>query len=109
LQATSFFCYKFLLPAYSKAPRYIDNEYEKNRLVLNSIAEGFAHEYSKDDQEELNKLKNEYILWVLLEAYDHYSILEKGKISQKVKLKMGDKNILKNRLNLCLKELEELA
>jgi len=104
-----FFCYKFLLPAYSNAPRYIDNEYEKNRLILSSIAEGFAYQYTKDDQEELKKLRDEYILWVLLEAYDHYSILEKGNISQKVKLKMGDINILKNRLNLCLKELQGFA
>ncbi|MBP0725851.1 hypothetical protein J5Y03_11785 [Bacillus sp. RG28] len=104
-----FFCYKFLLPAYSSAPRYIENEYEKNRLVLSSIAEGFANQYTNDDQKEYKKLIDEYLLWVLLEAYDHYSILKKGNINQKIKLKMGDKNILKNRLDLCLMVLQGLA
>ena len=104
-----YFCYKFLLPAYSSAPRYITNEYEKNRLVLSSIADGFARQYTNKDQNEYKKLLDEYILWLLLEVSDHYSILMEGDISQKIRLKMGDQNIIKDRLNLCLEELQGLT
>jgi hypothetical protein len=103
------FCYKFLLPAYSTAPRYRNNAYDQNYSILSKIADGFTNGYIGDNENWLNCLKNECILWTLLETYDHYEILNKSELSYKTIQQMGSKDIINKRLTLCLKELERLC
>lgn len=103
------FCYKFLLPAYSTAPRYRNNGYDQNCYTLSKIAEGFINVYIGDNENWLKCLMNECILWTLLETYDHYEILNKSELSYKTIQQMGSKDIINKRLTLCLKELEILC
>lgn len=103
------FCYKFLLPAYSTAPRYRNNAYDQNCSTLSKIADGFINGYIGDHENQLKCLKNECILWTLLETYDHYEILNKSELNYKTIQQMGSKNIINKRLALCLKELESLC
>ncbi|WP_117160962.1 hypothetical protein [Paraliobacillus sp. X-1268] len=108
------FCYQFLLPSYSNVPRYLHNAYEENKGILGEIAEGFKQGYfysfSKDEyivQEK--RLMDEYILWMLLETYEHYEILNNTQPSHKVLQQMGSKEVIQNRLVLYLNELEILC
>ena len=48
------------------------------------------------------QIMDEYILWTLLETYEHYEMLSKEKLSQKTVLQMGNKDIIHQRLKLCL-------
>ena len=48
-------------------------------------------------------------MWILLEAYEHYEILNEDVLNSKVRQQMGDEEMIKNRLALCLKELENAA
>jgi hypothetical protein len=50
----------------------------------------------------------EYILWTLLEAFEHYELLNENELSNKIVQQMGDKETIYERLKLCLKELESL-
>lgn len=101
------FCYKFLLPAYSAAPRYQRSGYLQNLGKMSNIADGFIEGYIRGDDSLIRSIKYEYILWVLLEAYEHYEILNRNDMSYKIRQQMGDKDMIENRLRLCLNELEE--
>ncbi|SES63212.1 hypothetical protein SAMN05216389_101161 [Oceanobacillus limi] len=108
------FCYKFLLPSFSNAPRYSKNSYDKNRNILHYIADGYIkgyfHEYSSDAYNaEVEKLMNEYTLWMLQEAYEHYLVLNTQKISSKTIQQMGSRRIIEERLVEILSELEVLC
>lgn len=52
-------------------------------------------------------LLEEYVLWVLLEAHEHYETLNESELDSKTLQQMGDKDIMKKRLLLCLRELEK--
>lgn len=101
-----FFCYKFLLPAYSNAPRYWNNSYSQYADKLGVIADGFINGYARNDASLIKKIMTEYILWVLLETCEHFEVLNEENVSYKTLQQMGDKEVIKNRLILCLKELE---
>ncbi|MFF2753117.1 hypothetical protein ACFVR1_05085 [Psychrobacillus sp. NPDC058041] len=103
------FCYKFLLPIYSNASRYQNHEYNKNSKILSRIADGFMKGYINDNVNLLKCLLDEYILWILLEAYEHYETLNKSELDPKTLQQMGDKEMIMNRLTLCLNELEKLS
>jgi hypothetical protein len=103
------FCYKFLLPAYSNAPRYKHHCYDQKRPILSQIANGFISGYIGTDVENsATRLMEEYILWTLLEAFEHYELLNKNELSNKIVQQMGDKETIYERLKLCFKELESL-
>ncbi len=106
------FCYKFLLPAFSNAPRYIHHAYEEKSSILNEIADGFINGYFFDlDEDEFitqsRRLLDEYTLWVLQEAYEHYEILQQPHLNPKTTQQMGDREMITTRLHLCLEELEK--
>lgn len=106
------FCYKFLLPAFSNAPRYINQAYQEKDNVLNAIADGFIHGYFFDvDEDEFitqsRRLLDEYTLWVLQEAYEHYDILNHPHLNHKTTQQMGNREMITARLHLCLKEIEK--
>lgn len=103
------FCYKLLLPAYSDAPRYRDNSYGQYTNKLSAIADGFINGYTTNDVSLVKRIMNEYSLWVLLETYEHFEALNEENLSFKTLQQMGDKEVIKNRLILCLKELENLC
>ncbi|WP_226036564.1 hypothetical protein [Aquibacillus saliphilus] len=108
------FCYQFLLPSYSNSPRYLNNAYEEKRSILNEIAVGFKQGYfyncnSDEHRVQLKRLKDEYILWMLLETFEHYEVLNKTQQSDKVSQQMGSKEVIRDRLDLCLDELEILC
>lgn len=103
------FCYKFLLPAYSNAARYQKHAYNQNSNILNRIADGFMSGYISDNVKLHKSLLDEYILWVLLEAHEHYETLNESELDTKTLQQMGDKGIIKVRLTLCLIELENLS
>ncbi|WP_225985999.1 hypothetical protein [Psychrobacillus glaciei] len=103
------FCYKFLLPAYSNAPRYRKHAYNKNSNILSRIADGFMKGYISDNVNLYKCLLDEYILWTLLEAHEHYEILNESELNPKTLQQMGDKDMIMNRLTLCLNELENLS
>ena len=102
------FCYKFLLPAYSNAARYRKHAYNQNSNILNRIADGFINSYISDNVDLYKCLLDEYILWILLEAHEHYEILNESELDPKTLQQMGDKDMIKERLILCLNELENL-
>ena len=106
------FCYKFLLPAFSNAPRYIHHAYEEKSSILNEIADGFINGYFFDlDEDEFitqsRRLLDEYTLWLLQEAYEHYEILQQPHLNPKTTQQMGDREMITTRLHLCLEELEK--
>ncbi|MFD1412448.1 hypothetical protein [Oceanobacillus jeddahense] len=103
------FCYKFLLPAYSDAPRYRNNSYCQYANTLSEMADGFISGYTRNDVNLIERIMNEYILWVLLEAYEHFEVLNEENVSYKTLQQMGSKEVIKNRLFLCLKQLEYLC
>lgn len=103
------FCYKFLLPAYYDAPRYRNNSYHQCANTLSKIADGFISGYAGNDERLTERIMNEYILWVLLEVYEHFEVLNEENVSYKTLQQMGNKEIIKNRLSLCLKQLEYLC
>lgn len=103
------FCYKFLLMAYSNAPRYQKNQYHENYEVLSKIADGFIDGYIDESESLYKQIMDEYILWTLLETYEHYEMLSKEKLSQKTVLQMGNKDIIHQRLKLCLEYLVNLC
>ncbi|MCU5500892.1 hypothetical protein [Bacillus wiedmannii] len=103
-----YFCYKLLLPSYSNAPRYIDRGYDSSVDVLSSIAEGFVRAYAGDDHSLYKRLTDEYLLWILLEIHEHYLLLKQEDLSYKVEQQMGNEDILKQRMEMYLKELEKL-
>jgi hypothetical protein len=101
------FCYKFLLPAYSSAPRYKHHSYDKKHHILIQIADGFISGYiGTGDEHSAKRLMEEYILWTLLEAFEHYEVLSENEVSNKILQQMGDKETIYVRLKLCFKELE---
>lgn len=106
------FCYKFLLPAFSNAPRYINQAYQEKRNVLNAIADGFIRGYFFDvvgDEliTQSRRLLDEYTLWVLQEAYEHYDVLNQPHLNHKTTQQMGNRELITARLHLCLEELEK--
>ena len=103
------FCYKFLLPAYSNASRYRNHAYNQNSNILNRIADGFMNGYIRDNVKLYKCLLDEYILWILLEAHEHYETLKESVLDPKTLQQMGDKDMIRNRLTLCLNELENLS
>ncbi|GGP10925.1 hypothetical protein [Oceanobacillus neutriphilus] len=103
------FCYKFLLPAYSNAPRYRHNSYSQHAAKLSEIADGFIKGYTNHDVNQIEQIMNEYTLWVLLEAYEHLEVLNEENVSYQTLQQMGNKEMIKNRLILCLKQLESLC
>ncbi|WP_242215359.1 hypothetical protein [Bacillus cereus group sp. BfR-BA-01383] len=103
-----YFCYKLLLPSYSNAPRYIDRGYDNSVDVLNRIAEGFVKGYAGNDHSLYKRLIDEYLLWILLEIHEHYMLLKQEDLSYKVEQQMGNKDILEQRMEMYLKELEKL-
>ncbi|MGH0593118.1 hypothetical protein ACQVPY_12575 [Bacillus pretiosus] len=103
-----YFCYKLLLPSYSNAPRYIDRGYDSNVDVLNGIAEGFVKGYAGNDHSLYKRLIDEYLLWILLEIHEHYMLLKQEDLSYKVEQQMGNTDILEQRMEMYLKELEKL-
>ncbi|MBD7943369.1 hypothetical protein D0S48_09020 [Psychrobacillus sp. AK 1817] len=103
------FCYNFLLPAYSNTDRYKKHSYNQYSNILTRIAEGFIEGYIEGNDYFYKNLLDEYILWILLEAYEHYEVLNEDVLNSKVRQQMGDEEMIKNRLALCLKELENAA
>lgn len=106
------FCYKFLLPAFSNAPRYINQAYKEKRNVLNEIADGFIRGYFFDvvgDEliTQTRRLQDEYTLWVLQEAYEHYDVLNQPHLNYKTTQQMGNREMITARLHRCLEELEK--
>ncbi len=106
------FCYKFLLPAYSNAPRYIKHAYREKSSVLNEIADGFVSGYFSNVEgdaftTQTRQLMDEYSIWLLQEAYEHYEILQQPHLNQKTTQQMGDREMITARLHLCLETLEE--
>jgi len=106
------FCYKFLLPAFSNAPRYIKHAYEEKSSILNEIADGFISGYFSNVAgdaftTQTRRLMDEYRLWLLQEAYEHYEILQQPHLYQKTTQQMGNREMITARLNLCLEELEK--
>ncbi|UII58390.1 aminoglycoside phosphotransferase family protein (plasmid) [Cytobacillus spongiae] len=101
------FCYKFLIPAYSNAPRYQKHTYAHNSKIMSRIADGFMKGYTKNKEKLYHRLMEEYVLWVLLETHEHYETLNKSELPPKTLQQMGDKDMIKNRLSLCLRELEK--
>ncbi|MBS3679181.1 hypothetical protein KGF86_03035 [Ornithinibacillus massiliensis] len=101
------FCYKFLLPAYSTAPRYRSSGYLQNASTMRYIGDGFIKGYTSGDTWLIRSIKYEYILWVLLETYEHYEILNGNDLNYKIRQQMGDKDMINNRLSICLDELEK--
>lgn len=100
------FCYKFLLPAYSNAPRYRKHAYDQNSKIMSRIADGFIKGYIDNNEKLQHRLLEEYVLWVLVETHEHYETLNESELNAKTLQQMGDKEMIKNRLSLCLKELE---
>jgi len=103
------FCYKFLLTAYSDAPRYQKNQYNELDDVLSKIADGFIYGYIDEKEYLYQRIMDEYILWTLLETYDHHEISNKENLSYKTMLQMGNKDIINQRLKLCLEQLVKLC
>lgn len=106
------FCYKFLLPAFSNAPRYIKHAYEEKSSILNEIADGFISGYFSNVAGDAftiqtRRLMDEYRLWLLQEAYEHYEILQQPHLNSKTTQQMGDREMITARLHLCLAELEK--
>ncbi|MFJ7973532.1 hypothetical protein [Psychrobacillus sp. NPDC096389] len=100
------FCYKFLLPAYSNTTRYQKHAYDQYSKKLSRIADGFINGYILNNENLYKRIVDEYILWTLLEAYEHFEILNENEVDSKTLQQMGDKKMIKSRLLLCLKELE---
>ncbi|MUK90622.1 hypothetical protein GMD78_19885 [Ornithinibacillus sp. L9] len=108
------FCYKFLLPSFSNAPRYINNAYSEKSGILNDIAEGYIkgyfHDMSLDEYtNQVKRLMDEYTLWMLQEAYEHYEVLHEEKLTNKIIQQMGPREVIDERLNLIIRELETLC
>ena len=106
------FCYKFLLPAFSNAPRYINQAYQEKSNVLNNIADGFISGYcfnvvGDERTTQIRRLLDEYTLWILQEAYEHYDILNQPHLNHKTTQQMGNREMITDRLHLCLEELEK--
>ncbi|MGI1805427.1 hypothetical protein ACRPK8_06770 [Exiguobacterium sp. TDN 0502] len=106
------FCYKFLLPAFSNAPRYINQAYQEKSSILNNIADGFISGYCSNvvgDERttQTRRILDEYTLWVLQEAYEHYDILNHPHLNHKTTQQMGNREMITARLHLCLEELEK--
>lgn len=100
------FCYKFLLPAYSNTTRYQKHAYNQYSKKLSRIADGFINGYILNNENLYKRIVDEYILWTLLEAYEHFEILNENEVDSKTLQQMGDKKMIKSRLLLCLNELE---
>lgn len=100
------FCYKFLLPAYSNTTRYQKHAYDQYSKKLSRIADGFITGYTHNNENLYKHIVDEYILWTLLEAYEHFEILNENEVDSKTLQQMGDKKMIKSRLLLCLNELE---
>lgn len=47
-------------------------------------------------------------MWILLEIHEHYMLLKQEDLSYKVEQQMGNKDILEQRMEMYLKELEKL-
>ncbi|MFA9560504.1 hypothetical protein ACERII_24700 [Evansella sp. AB-rgal1] len=107
------FCYKFLLPAFSNAPRYLNNAYNEEISTLYEIADGFIQGYCYNNSHEFTiqnkRLMDEYTLWMLQEANEHVEILNKDTLNNKTIQQMGNREIINSRLDLCLEELEKLC
>lgn len=106
------FCYNFLLPAFSNAPRYINQAYQEKSYVLNKIADGFISGYCSNvvgDEltTQTRRILDDYTLWVLQEAYEHYDILNHPHLNLKTTQQMGNREMITVRLHLCLEELEK--
>ncbi|WP_290778684.1 hypothetical protein [Exiguobacterium sp. UBA5002] len=106
------FCYIFLLPAFSNAPRYINQAYKEKSYVLNKIADGFISGYCSNvvgDERttQTRRLLDEYTLWILQEAYEHFDILHQFHLTHKTTQQMGNREMITARLHLCLEELEK--
>lgn len=103
------FCYKFLFAAYADAPRYQQFQYNENNEILSKIADGFIDEYIAENKYLYKQIMDEYILWTLLETYDHFDMLKHEKLSCKTMLQMGNKTVINRRLGLCLNRLVTLC
>lgn len=103
------FCYKFLFKVYSNAPRYQKNQYNEIHAVLTKVADGYIYGYIGERKYLYKQIINEYILWTLLETYEHYEMLKVDNLSGKTMEQMGNKDMINQRLKVCLKHLEELC
>ena len=98
-----------MFKAYSNAPRYQKNQYNENQAVLTKVADGFIYGYIGERTYLHNQIIDEYILWTLLETYEHYEMLKVENLSCKTKVQMGNKEMINQRLKVCLEHLEELC
>ncbi|EIT83957.1 hypothetical protein A374_18019 [Fictibacillus macauensis ZFHKF-1] len=108
------FCYKFLLPAYARAPRYVARGYDQKKESLNEIANGFIRGYFLDQTGEaltshVQRLMDEYCLWLLQEAYEHYERVNQPHLTNKISQQMGNNTMIRARLDVCLKHLEQVC
>ncbi|WP_455675889.1 hypothetical protein [Pradoshia sp.] len=103
------FCYKFLLMAYSNAPRYQKYHYKDHYEALSKMADGFIYGYIDVNEYLYKQIMDEYILWTLLETYENYEMLHKEELSYKTLLQMGDKDMINQRLEMCLEQLVKLC
>jgi hypothetical protein len=83
--------------------------YNQNSNTLSRIADGYINGYISDNVDLYKCLLDEYILWILLEAHEHFEILNESELDPKALQQMGDKHMIKDRLTLCLNELESLS
>lgn len=56
---------------------------------------------------QIQRLKDEYTLWILQEAYEHYDVLHQPHLTNKTTQQMGSREMISARLRLCLEELEK--
>ncbi len=95
------FCYRFLLPAMSNAPRYERHHFDRSSPVLSAVADGYLQGYGGDSV----ALRMEYFRWLLYAAHQNWQRLN-AELDAETYLRAGSKPIIAARLQRCLAELE---
>ncbi len=101
------FCYRLLLPQLSDTARYKPYQFDQHKGILAKIADGFLEAYTESKADLKHRINKEYYLCILNAASEHYHLL-KSELTPKQKAQFGEKTQIEQRLQLLLRNLNEL-
>lgn len=99
------YCYRYLLPALSEAPRYAHHGFKAQAPQLGAMAEGYLAGYAGDDQGLRAEIKMEYFRWLLDSVCDDYTMMQ-DELSEEMVLRTGGKRVLEQAVVAGLAEME---
>jgi hypothetical protein len=82
-------CYRYLLPARARAPRYAGRGYGEYAHILAAIADGYAEGYAGGDPAVAHALAAEQLLSLIDWTHEHLA-LSRVRLSEEMRLRAGE-------------------